>query len=158
MKEITIPKKRQPIVQAFYAESEAIAKAYILQASRAVYCVEDESSEYSFKNKKHDLSNDELHGICALMQGLKPKDMLEVLLSAQIIVSHMLGMRKLAKGGCEEQRIGLKMLRFSNEVLCHLHKKRSGDIQNITANYNHGKVKPGHMLKINAQKEIEYAN
>ena len=139
MNEITIPKKLQPIVNAFYAESKEVAKALILQAARAIYNL-DAGDEPFYIGKAKDITNDEFNGVCTLMEGLKPRDMLEALFASQIVVSHMLGMRKLALGGVEESRIGLKMLRFSNEALCKLQKKRSGGMQNITVNYNYNGV------------------
>ena len=42
MNELTIPKKLQPIVKAFYAESEGVAKALIIQASKAIYGDDDD--------------------------------------------------------------------------------------------------------------------
>jgi hypothetical protein len=136
MNEITIPKKLQPIVNAFYAESKEVAKALILQAAKAIYNLDaGDDPFYIGRDKK--ITDDELNGVCALMEAIKPRDMLEALFAAQIVVSHMLGMRKLAQGGTEESRIGLKMLRFSNEALSHLQKKRSGGMQNITVNYNY---------------------
>jgi len=130
MNEITIPKKLRPIVEAFFAESKDGTKALILQAAKAIYNL-DASEDLYYTGSHKSITNDELNGICALMNGLKPRDMLEALFASQIVVSHMLGMRKLAFGGIEESRIGLKMLQFSNEALCQLQKKRSGGMQNI---------------------------
>ena len=156
MHEITIPKKLQPIVRAFYAESKDVAKALIVQASKAIYSL-DESEVFSLE-KKHEMTSDELQGICALMEGLKPRDMLEALFAAQIVVSHMLGMRKLAKGGAEESRMGLKLLRFSNDALGQLQKKRTGGMQNITVNYNYAGTAPANMPTIISHEEIKYAD
>jgi len=156
MNEITIPKKLQPIVKAFYAESKDVAKALIVQASKAIYSL-DENDVFSLE-KKHEMTSDELQGICALMEGLKPRDMLEALFAAQIVVSHILGMRNLAKGGAEESRMGLKLLRFSNEALGQLQKKRSGGMQNITVNYNYAGTAPTPIPTIIPYEEVTNAD
>jgi hypothetical protein len=91
------------------------------------------------------------------MQSLKPHDMLEALFSAQIIVGHMLGMSKLAKGSHKELSLGLKLLRFSNEALVQLHKKRAGGMQNITVNYNYVGTDPTSPMII-PHKEINDAD
>lgn len=157
MNEIIIPKKLQPIVKAFYAESEEVAKALIVQACKAIYGDVDDG-DFSYKKKK-DISKEELQGFCALMQSLKPQDAIEALFAAQIVVSHMLGMRKLAKDGSyEEQRIGLKMLRFSNDALGQLQKKRCGGMQNITVNYNHLGTTPASLPVIVPHEEVDHAN
>lgn len=158
MNEITIPKKLQPIVKAFYAESEEVAKALIIQACKAIYSVADQDEGFSYGRKK-EISKEELQSVCALMQSLKPQDALEALFAAQIVVAHMLGIRKLAKDGCyEEQRIGLKMLRFSNDALVQLQKKRCGGMQNITVNYNHIGTAPAPVPTIIPHEEIKYAD
>jgi hypothetical protein len=63
--------------------------------------------------------------------------MLEAIMAAQITVTHMLGMRKLAKGHLADQHLGLKMLRFSMDAMQQLQRKRCGGMQNITVNYNY---------------------
>ena len=71
------------------------------------------------------------------MQGINPSDVLEAIIAAQITVTHMLGMRKLATGHLADQHLGLKMLRFSTDAMQQLQKKRCGGMQNITVNYNY---------------------
>lgn len=140
MGSITIPKKLEPIVRAFFEESPKAAKKLIIQAAKAIYgSDEDQNIEnlLDFGKRNHSITNDELEEICVLMHGIKPKDSLEAILSAEIIVAHMLGMRKLAKGCLDDQRIGLKMLQFSRDTISTLQKKRSGGAQNITVNYNY---------------------
>jgi hypothetical protein len=138
MKEITIPKKLEPIVRAFCADSEEAAKLLIIQAANAIYGNYEEETEIeTYFEKKHIITEEELEGICAMMNGFNPQDMLEALLAAQIVVTHLLGLRKLAKPHIDDQRIGLNMLRFSREAMNQLQKKRSGNMQNITVNYNY---------------------
>jgi len=150
MHEITIPKKLQPLVEAFFTDSEDVAKTLIVQAIQAIYSTDD-----SAFGRKRKISREELKDVCILMQNLNPQDMLEALFAAQIVVAHMLGMRKLTKDDYEENRIGLKMLRFSNEALTRLQKKRTGCMQNITVNYNyHEKASAA----ISTSNEIEYAD
>lgn len=138
MANITIPKKLDPIVKAFFADSPKTAKKLIIQAAKAIYGEEEEQDflHYSMK-KQHVISNEDLEDICDLMQGIKPNDMLEAIIAAQIVVTHMLGMRKLATGHLADQHLGLKMLRFSTDAMQQLQKKRSGGMQNITVNYNY---------------------
>lgn len=136
MNEITIPKKLEPIVRAFYSDSPEAAKVLIIQAVKAVYgSDENDNKPFTFR-KKHTITEEELEGVCALIQGIKPQDTLEALIAAQIVASHLLGLRKLTKGYSEDRRIGLNMLRFSSEAISQLQKKRSGNMQNITVNYN----------------------
>jgi len=49
----------------------------------------------------------------------------------------MLGMRKLSSSYLDDQRLGLKLLRFSNEAMQHLERKRNGGTQNITVSYSY---------------------
>lgn len=159
MNEIIIPDKLQPFVKAFFAESEDVAKALIIQASRAIYSVDDDEDSFSYSRGKQNITDHELQVVCGLMQSLKPQDALEALFAAQIIVCHMLGMRKLAKDGSyENQRIGLNMLRFSNEAIGHLQKKRSGGMQNITVNYNYAGTAPAPIPTIIPHEEIKDAD
>lgn len=140
MSNITIPKKLDPIVKAFFLESPKAAKKLMIQAAKAIYY--DEKDSFGFVTKHHEITNEEIEDICTFMRGIKPIDMLEAIIAAQIVVSHMLGMRKLSKGSFEDQRIGLKMLQFSSESIGRLQKKRSGGMQNITINYNHNSIQP----------------
>lgn len=85
---------------------------------------------YSRKDKE------ELEGIRSLMKGLNPCGTLETLYAAQIVASHMLGMRKLVSNYPDDQKLALRLLRFSNEVIQQLQRKRSGGAKNLTVNYN----------------------
>lgn len=137
MNEVVIPKKLESIIKAFYADSPKTAKSLIIEAAKVIYGIDDESDQLFAFRKNHEITSEELEGICALMQGIKPQDMLEALFAAQIVVSHMLGLRKLAKSHKDDQYLGMKLLKFSNEAIIQLHKKRSGGLQNITVNYNY---------------------
>jgi hypothetical protein len=138
MANITIPKKLNPIVQAFFAESPQAAKKLVIQAAKAIYGAEEEREPIDFSMKRqHVITNEDIEDICAFMQGIKPSDALEAIMAAQIVVSHMLGMRKLSSGIAEDQRLGLKMFQFSTEAMWRLQRNRSGGMQNITVNYNY---------------------
>jgi hypothetical protein len=50
----------------------------------------------------------------------------------------------LAESYIDDQKLGLNLLRFSNEAMQQLEKKRSGGSQNITVNYNY--TGPGNAL------------
>lgn len=155
MKELTIPKKLQPIVSAFYAESEEVAKTLIIQASKAIYSEDDDP--YSCIARRQ-VTNEDIETVCALLKSFKPQDMLEALFAAQTVVSHMLGMIKLSKTSHSDQELGLKLLRFSSESLCKLQKKRSGGMQNVTVNYNYNGKDSAQPTVIIPTKEIEYAD
>ncbi len=138
MANITIPKKLNPIVQAFFVESPKAAKKLIIQAAEAIYGSEEESDPLEFSMKRqHVITNEDIEDICSFMQGIKPSDTLEAIIAAQITVTHMLGMRKLATGHLADQHVGMKMLRFSMDAMQQLQKKRCGVMQNITVNYNY---------------------
>jgi len=70
------------------------------------------------------------------MRGIHPRDSLETLYAAQIVASHMLGMRKLSSSYHEDQKLGMRLLKFCNESMQQLDKKRNGGTQKITVNYN----------------------
>ena len=137
MSNITIPKKLDPIVQAFFAESPQAAKKLVIQAAKAIYGSEEESDPFDNFSRHRTITNEDIEDICAFMQGIKPNDVLEAIIAAQIVVTHMLGMRKLASGFAENQRLGLKMLQFSSNSIARLQKKRSGGMQNFTINHNY---------------------
>lgn len=151
MSEITIPKKLEPIVRAFCADSRKAAKELIIQAAKAIYDSEDEDDfSYSFRNKP-DIAPEELEGICSIIEGIKPQDTLEALFAAQIVVSHMLGLRKLSKKNKDDQRICLRMLQLSSEAISRLQKKRGGGMKNITVNYNYNKTDSNHAPTVISQ-------
>jgi hypothetical protein len=139
MKEIEIPKKLAPLVRAFSACTEKETRALVIQAARAIYGLpEEEGLDFGFGKPSHVINKDELETIISLMNGLDPKDTMEALYAAQIVSTHMLGMRKLADAGLEDQHLGLKLLRFSMDSMRQLEKKRSGAVtQTVTVNYNY---------------------
>lgn len=136
MANITIPKKLNPIVQAFFADSPKAARKLVIQAAQAIYGSEEERDPCDFFTRHMPITNESLEEICSFMRGIKPNDVLEAIIAAQVVVTHMLGMRKLAKGLIEDQRLGLKMLKFSGEAMCKLQKKRYGGVQNINIHYH----------------------
>lgn len=143
MKEIKIPEKLEPIIEAFCAHSPKTAKALILQAAKTIYGSDDDADECeTLFRREHDITPDELDDICVMMQELRPTDMLEALSAAQILVTHLLGLRKLAKCHIDDQRMGLQLLKFSSVSMALLHRKRTGSLQNIVVNYNN----TGHAL------------
>ncbi len=126
---VDAPSSLAPIMQAFHVESDKVAKALIQEAANTLYG----KSEFGSRS----ISKDELDGIVALMKCINPKDTLETLYAAQIVVCHMLGMKKLSESFMDDQRLGLNLLRFSAEAMSQLEKKRNGCAQNITVNYKH---------------------
>lgn len=132
---ISIPGKLQPIIKAFTAD-EPGAKLLILEAANSI--AQAERSDSYLDDVKRDISKDELEGIIALMKGLAPRDTLEMIYAAQIICSHLMGLKMLCHSHGDDQILGLKLLRFSNEAMGQLQKKRAGGIsQNINIVYSH---------------------
>lgn len=118
MKQITIPKKLAPFVKAFSVD-EVSAKKLIIDAAKTIY-----SSQNNYDSNQANLSMNELEGIIALMNGIKPKDTIEMIYGAQIIVGHLLGLKLLTHEFITDQVLGLKLLKFSNEAITLLQKKR----------------------------------
>jgi predicted class III extradiol MEMO1 family dioxygenase len=142
MTEITIPKRLRPIIQAFNAPNEAAAKALIVSSVKMIHY--DESK----------IPSEEIESVMALMQALAPKDMIEMIYCAQIVSAHLYGLKLLSHDYSDDQHIGLKMLKFSNEVLNQLHKKRRGGTnQNINITYNHSGGGPALMQTILPKEE-----
>lgn len=127
--EVKAPKALIPLMQAFHVDSEDAANALIAESAKAIY---GDSLCMSVT-----ISRKELKAISSLMRGINPIDILETLYAAQIVVSHMLGMRKLAESFSSDQKLGLDLLKFSSESIQQLSKKRTGCQQNITVNYNY---------------------
>lgn len=144
MKEITIPKKLVPLFKAFSAQEQS-AKLLIIEAVKSIYCKEE--GLYGFSDKEP--SKGEIEGIIALMQGIAPRDTLEMIYAAQLIASHIMGLRLLSNKFPGDQALGLKLLRFSNEAMTNLQKKRAGGIsQNINITYNHDGPGPALMQTV----------
>jgi len=130
-REITAPKALVPLMQAFHVDSEEVAHSLIIEAAKAISF----SDDMIFGKK--DPSEEEIEAIASLMKGINPRDTLETLYAAQVVACHMMGMRKLASTHPDDQRLGLHLLKFSNESMQQLEKKRNGGTQNITVNYNY---------------------
>lgn len=144
LQEIVIPKKLAPLVKAFSADDQA-ARMLIIDAAKTIS--KPESGGFSIDDKE--ITRDELEGIIALMKGLSPKDTLETIYAAQIVTSHLMGLRLLRQDFAPDQALGLKLLRFSNEAMIQLQKKRAGGIsQNINITYNHAGPGPALMQTV----------
>ena len=153
MKETTIPKKLALLVRAFSTDEQS-ARTLIIEASKAIYTSHD-----SFGFSSCSISNEELEGVIALMNGINPKDTIEMIYGAQIITSHMLGLKLLSHGFAADQVLGLKLLRFSNEAMNQLQKKRTGGTtQNITVNYNYNGQGPAFMQTVIPTTDSSHAN
>jgi len=126
---IQAPQAMAPIMEAFHVESDKVAKALVIEAARAIYG-QDKYSKQSF-------SKTELDGVVSLIRSIKPMDSLETLFASQIVVGHLLGMKKLSESCLEDQKIGLKLLRFSSDAMQMLIKKQTGAPQNIVVNYSY---------------------
>lgn len=117
------------LMKAFEADSESAAKALISEVAKTIFG----SSEFG----ERQVLDEEIDCIIALMKGINPKDTLEAMYGAQIIVCQLLGMRKLTQSYPEDQKLGLNLLRLGKEVMQALEKKCNGGKQNITVNYNY---------------------
>jgi len=134
--QITAPTALSPIMEAFHVDSEEAAHALVLEASKAIYGSKEKAFDI-LETREKEITKEELNGITSLMKGLAPRDSLEALYAAQIVVSHMLGMRKLSSNYDEDQKLGLRLLKFCNETMQHFDKKRNGGNQNINVTYNY---------------------
>lgn len=144
MNEIVIPKELAPLIKAFSADDE-VAKILIAEAAKAISGAEPKS--YDLSERK--ATKEELNGILALMKGINPQDTIEMIYGAQIVTSHMSGLRFLRHGNRSDQVLGLKLLRFSNEAMIQLQKKRSGGVnQNINISYSHNGSGPAFMQTV----------
>jgi TRAP-type uncharacterized transport system substrate-binding protein len=150
--QITAPKTIQPLMQAFHVDSEEAAKALVMNAANAIYG----SDELGLGKKV--VSPEELDGIVSLIRGINPQDALETLYAAQIVAAHMLGMHKLSSTYQDDQKLGLKLLKFSNEAMQNLQKKKDGGAQNITVNYNYHSQGPEFTKPILINKRGNDAN
>lgn len=150
--QVIAPSALSPIMEAFHVNSEEAAHVLILEASKAIYGNKKEEYDFSL-SKDREISDGELEGVTSLMKGLAPKNSLEALYAAQIVASHMLGMRKLSSSYGEDQKLGLRLLKFCNEAMQQLDKKRNGGTQNITVNHNYNG--PGNSLSQTIIKEGE---
>lgn len=126
---IQAPKTIAPIMEAFHVESDKVAKALIVEAATAIY----RAQEWG----KQSFSKAELDGVISLIRSIKPMDSLETLFASQIVVGHLLGMKKLSESCSDDQKIGLNLLRFSSEAMQMLIKKQTGATQNIVVNYSY---------------------
>jgi hypothetical protein len=134
MNEIVVPDKLAPLVKAFSADDQS-ARLLINEAAKAISSA---IPTQRYESNKREISEEELEGVIALMKGIAPRDTLEMIYGAQIISSHLMGLRLLSYEVSADQTLGLKLLRFSNEAMGQLQKKRSGGVsQNINITYNH---------------------
>ena len=67
MKEITIPKKLAPLVQAFSTDEQS-ARILIIEAAKTIY-----TNHESFGISSCSISNEELEGVIALTKGIDPE-------------------------------------------------------------------------------------
>jgi hypothetical protein len=147
MKEIAIPSKLAPLVKAFSVDDQS-ARLLIAEAARAIGSAE-ESGPLDFGLSEKTISEEELSGIISMMKGIDPRDTIEMIYGAQIISSHLMGLRLLSHRFQADQTLGLKLLRFSNEAMGQLLKKKAGGInQNINVIYNHSGPGPALMQTV----------
>ncbi|MDB2614337.1 hypothetical protein N9Y92_04195 [Chlamydiales bacterium] len=128
-KVINPPKELTPLIKAFHAESKETMNTLVMDAARAIKF----RDPIAFGDSEP--SEDDVSLIIDLMKGINPQSTEEVLIASQIICSHMIGMRKLSSIYEGDHKIGLRMIKFSNEALQKLERNRGGGVQNITVNH-----------------------
>jgi hypothetical protein len=116
---LEIPNSLAILMEVFSIESEAVAKTLIAKAFAAIY----------FEKEGKDISKMEVDEVYALIQSFEPSNFTESLYAAQMILSHMVGIRKLTQPCKDDQRLGLKLLRLSNDAIQRLEKRRIGSQQ-----------------------------
>lgn len=131
---LAIPGVLEPIVEAFSVDSEKVAKALLKEAVETIYF--GKKDDFCFESSPKPVTKKEIDGVYALMKSIKPTDIVEILYGVQIIVGHLLGMRKLAQPQFDDQNLGLKLLKLSSEALERLERKRGGGNQNINVTYH----------------------
>jgi len=100
MKEVAIPMKLLPLIQAFSTDTKS-AKFLIAEALNPIDYIA-------------------IEGVIALMKSLSPKSTVEMVYAAQFIVSHFIGLRLLSQNFQTDQKLGLKLLKFSNKAMAKL--------------------------------------
>ena len=106
-------------MEIFSVESEVVAKTLIEKAFAAIY----------FEQEDKDISKMEIDEVYALIKSFEPSNFTESLYAAQMILSHMLGIKKLTQPSKDDQRLGLKFLKLSNDAIQRLEKRRTGSHQ-----------------------------
>ena len=107
---ITPPKILIPIIEAFQAKTDKEIKTLVMDLIQSLL--------QEKPNKQ------ELRGLVYLIKSLKPNNSLEALYASQFVISYLLGMRKLTAAYPDDQKIGLKLLSFSNKTLQQLCKNK----------------------------------
>lgn len=88
MREIVIPEKLAPLVKAFSADDQS-ARLLIMEAAKAINRAQGIHCYGCDTN-----SNEELE-IISLMKNMAPRDTIEMVYGAQIVISHIMGLRLL---------------------------------------------------------------
>lgn len=130
------PKALTAISEIFSIDCEKTAKDLLEKAAQAVYYENKSAVELDCFETTYQITKQEIDSVYALIKSIKPQDALETLAGSQIVVCHLLGMRKLAQPNREDQQIGVKLLRLSNDAMERLERKRNGGRQNINVTYN----------------------
>lgn len=112
MDKVKIPERLLPLVKAFSTNEES-AKSLIIDAAKVLY------------SPKNALTGEEIEIVVNLMKEIAPQDTIEMIYGAEIITGYLKGLRFLSYSYPSDQKLGLKLLRFSNEMLLSLQNKRS---------------------------------
>jgi hypothetical protein len=124
--EMRIPQKLVPLVKAFSVDEQSV-RPLIHEAARALAVADPKCSLFSAFDKRP-ISDDDVAGVISLMRDLAPQDAIETIYAAQIVSSHLLGLRFLSNDSNADRNLGMRLLRFSNEALGQLQKKRAGGV------------------------------
>lgn len=117
---LEVPTALFPIMKAFSVGSRTVVKAFVVEATQAIY-------QQHPLDKRQPFSDQELNGAVSIIQSIQPKDALGSLYAAQIVVCHLIGLRKLSQCCSDDQRIGLKLLHWSSKSMEMFVKKQNSD-------------------------------
>ena len=122
----TLSRTMQPLCEAFHCSTNKEAVAFLKTTAMAAF-----GKRNAYKNDREP-TKAQTEYVCTLMRSLKPTDALETLLASQIVITHLLGTKNIAKENTIDKRFGLRLLKFSAEVASFLSKKRSVSKQKIS--------------------------
>ena len=131
---VTRPEKYSTLLEAFPIQSEEAARYLLEEAAKAIYSEKEDI--FDFDSRRREVTQEETNMVFHLLRDIKPENQIEALLGVQIVVGHLLGLRKLAKGSLADINIGLKLLKSSASSIERLSRLRNGCNQNISVTYH----------------------
>lgn len=114
---ISIPPALKLFMDGFTIQSEREAVRLFKQAVESVAC----NINITDKNLRDGYN---------LFRTIMPQDEIELLWCAQLVFSHLLGLHCLSLAHPRDKRIGLKLLKTSDDTVSRIYKKRNGSLLN----------------------------